>query len=123
MKLDQLIIKTVLVLVLLMLAKVIFFKLLNLDLWPILILYYLVIAAVPIAVVRRIGTLNYFEIFLLTIIWLVFDILVDLLITQAIIANGVFSNGHFWLSYLVLPIVVILFHKKVHVEAKKAAKG
>ncbi len=122
MKLDQLVIKTAIVQVLLMITKIIFFKYLNLEFLPILILYYVVLAAVCIAIVRRLGALNYFEAILLTIIWLVLNILLDLLITQAIINKGVFGNGHFWISYLVMPIVLFIFHKKVHVEARKASK-
>lgn len=121
MKLGQLLIKTVIVQVLLMITKIIFFKYLNIDSSAILIVYYVVLAAISIAVVRRLGILNYFEIFLITIIWLVLNILLDLLITQAIINNGVFSNGHFWISYLVMPLAVIIFHKKLHVEARKAS--
>lgn len=123
MKLDQLIIKTIIVQVLLMVTKVIFFKFLNIDLLPILILYYLILAAISIAIVRRFGALNYFEAILVTIIWLVLNILIDLLITQAIIDNRVFSNGHFWISYLVLPLVVLIFHKKAHVETRKALRN
>ncbi len=123
MKLDQLILKTIIVQVLLMITKVIFFRFLNTDLLPILILYYLILAAISIAIVRRMGVLNYFEGILVTIIWLVLNILIDLLITQAIIDNGVFSNGHFWISYLVLPLAVLIFHKKAHVETRKALRN
>lgn len=122
MKLDQLLIKTTIVQFLLFALKVIFFKYLNIDLWPILILYYLILAAIAIAVVRRLGVLNYFEAILLTIIWLVLNILIDLLLTQAIIAGGVFSNLHFWISYLVLPMAMLIFHKKQHVQTRKALK-
>ncbi len=123
MKLDQLILKTVIVQVLLMITKVIFFRFLNTDLLPILILYYFILAVISIAVVRRLGVLNYFEGILVTIIWLVLNILIDLLITQAIIDNGVFSNVHFWISYLVLPLTVLIFHKKAHVETRKALRN
>lgn len=115
----QLIIKTLIVQVLLLATRIVFFRALNIELLPVLILYYLFLAAISIAVARRLGVVNYLEIFLTIIIWLVFSLAIDLIITREIIGTDLYTTWNFWISYLVMPLAILIFHKKQHVEVRK----
>lgn len=118
----QLIIKTVTMQALLVILKVIFFGSLNIELISILVIYYLLLAASAIALVRRFGPINYFEAFLAIILWLIISLITDYLITATIVGREVFSDKHFWISYLVVLLAILFFHKKQHVEMRKALK-
>lgn len=121
MTISQLITKTILVQVLLVVVKVIFFQFLNIELLAIAVVYYLVLIALLIAVARRFGAVNYFEIFLATLIWTALSLVIDYYITSHLIELKVYSNGIFTWSYLVMPLVIIIFHKKSYVEARKSS--
>lgn len=118
----QLISKTVLMQLFLVIIKIIFFGFLNIELLSILIVYYLLLAAFAIALVRRFGPLNYFEAFLAMGLWLILSLVMDYLITASIIGREVFSDYHFWISYAVVLLAILIFHKKQHVEMRKALK-
>ena len=118
----QLIIKTVTMQALLVILKVIFFGSLNVELLSILILYYLLLAASAIALVRRFGPINYFEAFLAMILWLILSLATDYLITVPIVGKEAYSDIHFWISYPVVLLAILFFHKKQHVEMRKALK-
>ncbi len=118
----QLISKTVLMQLFLVIIKIIFFGFLNIELLSILIVYYLLLAACAIALVRRFGPLNYFEAFLAMGLWLILSLVTDYLITASIIGREVFSDYHFWISYAVVLLAMLIFHKKQHVEMRKALK-
>ncbi|QQS23220.1 hypothetical protein IPM19_01490 [bacterium] len=115
----QLILKTAIVQVLLLATRIVFFRLLNIELLPILIAYYVFLAAVSIAVARRLGVVNYLEIFLTIIIWLVFSLVIDLVITREVIGGDKYLTVNFWVSYLIMPIAILIFHKKQHVAVRK----
>lgn len=115
----QLIAKTAIVQVLLLASRIVFFRFLNIDLLPIAIIYYLLLAAISIAVARRLGIVNYLEIFLTIIIWLVFSLVIDLVITREVIGSEQYLTLHFWISYLIMPLAILIFHKKQHVEVRK----
>lgn len=118
----QLILKTLFMQVFLVIIKVIFFGFLNVTLLPILIIYYLLLAAAAIALIRRFGPINYFEAFLAMFLWAVISLASDLIITSSIIGREVYSDWHFWLSYGVVLLAILIFHKKQHVEVRKAMK-
>ncbi len=118
----QLILKTLFMQVFLIIIKVIFFGFLNVTLLPILIIYYLLLAAAAIALIRRFGPINYFEAFLAMILWVIISLVSDLIITSSIIGREVYSDWHFWLSYGVVLLAMLIFHKKQHVEVRKAMK-
>ncbi|HMR55400.1 MAG TPA: hypothetical protein PKD34_02300 [Candidatus Doudnabacteria bacterium] len=118
----QLILKTLFMQVFLIIIKIIFFGYLNISLLPILIIYYLLLAAAAIALIRRFGPINYFEAFLAMFLWAVISLASDLIITSLIIGREVYSDWHFWLSYAVVLLAMLIFHKKQHVEIRKALK-
>ncbi len=119
MTIPQLFFGTLISQILFVVAKVLFINVLNIDAVLIRLGLLLVIALITIATVRRMGTLNYLESFFLTILWLIFSLIVDLMITTAIVGREVYTTWYFWLSYLVLLLALILFHKKVHIAMRK----
>lgn len=119
MTLDQLVTKTIVLQALLLIVKVIFFRFLNMDLLPILVVYYILTAALGIAVVRRIGAINYFEAFFLIIVWLVLGLVTDYYIVAAMAGREALRDIHYWITYGVIILSILLFHKKVHVEVRK----
>ncbi len=122
MTLDKLIIKTVVVQVLIFITKVLFFKYLNIELIGILVFYYILLSVISITTIRRLGIMNYFEIILITIIWLVLSLLIDLMITSPVVNKEIFKNLHFWVSYLIMILATIIFHKKLHVDTRRNMK-
>lgn len=119
MTLYQLLAKTVILQVLFVAVKVIFFGYMNVELLPVLIVYYLVLAATSIAVVRRMGPLNYFEAGFVMVLWLILSLATDYIITANLAGREIYDDGHFWWSYAVVLLAIIIFHKKVHVEVRK----
>mgnify|MGYP001589195783 CR=1 FL=1 len=120
--LGQLVSKTILLQIIFLVVKVIFFDYLNWELWPIMIVFYVLIAVSSIAIVRRFGDINYFEAFLILIVWTVVGLLVDLVIISKIVDIKLFSNVHLWFSYLAMILAVLIFDRKEHVALRKAMK-
>ncbi len=84
------------------------------------IAYFLALIIITIAVVRRMGVLNYLESFLIAIVWFVAMILVDMVITSFLIGRDMYTHLYFYLSYLVVLLSIIFFHKALHVQVRKA---
>jgi amino acid permease len=122
LNLGQLVVKTIILQVIFVVAKVAFFSYFNIELWPITVLFYVIIAAASIGVVRRFGDINYFESFLILIIWIVVGLLVDLTITSKLVGDDFWTNRHQWFSYLTMILAVLIFDRKEHVALRKAAK-
>lgn len=117
--LGQLVSKTIILQIVFVIVKVAFFSYLNIELLPIIVAFYVVIAAASIAIVRRFGDINYFEAFLILIIWIAVSLLVDVAITSKIIDGKFFSNVHLWFSYLAMILAVLIFDRKEHVALRK----
>lgn len=120
--LGQLVWKTLILQIIFVVVKVAFFNYFNIELWPIIVLFYALIAAGSIGVIRRFGDINYFESFLILIIWIVVGLLVDWVITSNIVDSAFFSNPHLWFSYLTMILAVLIFDRKEHVALRKAMK-
>lgn len=116
---DQLLIKTIILQIILVILKVVFFGWLNMDSWPIIIFYYIFVAGLGISIVRRFGPINYFEAFLLVIVWLFISLISDYYIVSAIAGVQALKDVHYWLVYPVIIASIIFFHKKIHVEVRK----
>jgi hypothetical protein len=102
-------------------TKVIFLHYLNMDSVVIVVAYFVAIVIVTVAVVRRMGVLNYVEAFFLCLLWILVTLALDFLITATLISRDFFSLWNYWLSYLVFVIALILFHKKLHLQVRRAA--
>lgn len=118
MTLGRLVSRTIVAIALFSLWKVIFFGYFNTENWALLVFFYVIAALVAIAVVRRLGVLNYLENFLVLIVWLVAALIVDWIVVGRILDDQVWSDGHFWISYLVIILAALIFHKKRHVEIR-----
>lgn len=116
---DQVLIKTAILQIILIILKVVFFSFLNMDLWPIIFLYYVLVAGLGIAVVRRFGPINYFEAFLLIIVWLFISLISDYLIVLSVAGAEVLRDVHYWLAYPVIILAILIAHKKIHVEVRR----
>ncbi len=105
--------------VLFVLTKLLFLNVLNVD--NVFIHYGMLVAImlIAIAVVRRMGVLNYLENIFLIIVWLITSIIVDFVITTSFTGRDVFKTWYFWLAYLAMCLAMFLFHKKSHVELRK----
>lgn len=105
--------------ILFVITKVIFIHYLNIDNLMVKIAYFLALIIITIAVVRRMGTINYLESFLLVVVWFVTMVLVDMAVTSFLIGREMYSHLYFYLSYLAVLLAIILFHKALHVEVRK----
>lgn len=123
MTIAALLVGTIVAHILFVVTKVFFINSLNMESWGIISAMYIVLAIITIAVSRRMGTLNYFEGIFLSLVWLGVSLLTDLVITTSLTGRDVYGTIYFWLTYLVISIVVFVFHKKLHVEARKEISG
>lgn len=108
--------------ILFVIVKVIFIHYLNIDSYFFIALMWIVLSVVAIAIVRRMGVLNYFEAFFIAAVWTIASLIVDFIITTSVIGRDVYSTSYFWLTYLLIIVVVIMFHKANHVEIRKALR-
>lgn len=105
--------------ILFVITKVVFINILNIDSALIRYGMWVAIALIAIAVVRRMGVLNYLENIFLIIVWLITSLIVDYVITTSIVGREVYHTWYFWLAYGVMIIAMFIFHKKSHVEIRK----
>lgn len=105
--------------VLFVIAKILFFNSLNMENMGVVIAFYVVLVLITIAVARRMGTLNYFESIFLAIVWLLITLFTDFVVTTAVLGRDVYSSMHWWIGVLIIPLAVFVFHKKLHIEARK----
>ena len=105
--------------ILFIITKIIFINYLNIDSYFFIAVMWIVLSAITIAIVRRMGVLNYFESFFIAVVWTVFSLVLDLLITTAVTGRDVYRTYYFWLSYLLVILVIIIFHKKAHVQMRR----
>ncbi len=105
--------------VLFVITKIIFISYFNIDSYFFIGMMWLVLSVITIAIVRRMGVLNYFESFFIAVVWTFFSLLLDLAITASVVGRDIYSTWYFWLTYLVIILVAILFHKKNHVHIRR----
>ena len=101
-------------------TKVLFIGYLNMDNFIIKVVYFVVLTLITIAIVRRMGVIQYLECFFLAIVWLIVMVIVDLLITSSFIGWDMYKHIYFYFSYLVVVLAIIFFHKALHVEVRKS---
>jgi hypothetical protein len=110
--------------VLAVLLKVLFFHWLDLgNLQVQVFIFWIAVIVVSTALVRRLGILNYLEAGFISFCWTFGNILVDFLITKPFVPEKMFSTWQYWIGALLLIMSVFFFHKKRHVELRKAQHG
>lgn len=103
--------------------KVLFFN--NLDVFnPLVItIFFVFISVLTIAYVRRLGAINYAESITVLAVWTILILVGDGLVTGVLIGYARFLEWPFWATYLLIPLVIFIFHKKRHVEIRKKLKA
>lgn len=120
MTITSLLLGTISAQVLFVITKIIFINYLNISSWTVVILFYVALAIITIAISRRMGTLNYFEGILLVVVWTIIGLIADIVVTTHFTGRSVYASGYFWLTYVLIGIVLFVFHKKIHVEARRS---
>ncbi len=83
------------------------------------IVFLVLTAAVAAAVVRRFGHISFLEVIFCSIMWVGGDLLLDLLVTSNFTGAGMFKFWQLWVSYAVLFLALIFFHKKRHIYIRR----
>lgn len=105
--------------ILFVITKVIFIQYLNIDSYFFIGAMWVLLSVITIAIVRRMGVLNYFEAFFIAVLWTLASLFLDFVITTSVTGREVYGTKYFWLTYLLIILVVVIFHKKAHVEMRK----
>ena len=119
MTIASLLLGTIISQVLFVITKVVFLEYLNIDNWAVYVAFFVLLAVEAIAVVRRMGTINYIEAFFLTGVWFISLLIIDYIITSRLIDEDVYTSLAYWISYLVILLSLIIFHKKLHVQVRR----
>ena len=122
MTISSLLIGTFAFQVILALLKIFFIGSLDLDNTVVMSLFFIFIIVVAIATVRRMGILNYIESFFISGVWFITALIVDYVITANFTGFDIYKTWYYWFTFLAVILAVILFHKSLHVEVRKANK-
>ena len=106
--------------VVLVLVKTIFF---GWFAWPdslaLHLFYWVLVAVLSVALVRRLGVITLLESLIVVVLWLVLELLGDMAVTGPVAGFGVLVDANFAVGYIVLVSSILLFHKKRHVHRRK----
>ncbi len=106
--------------VIFVLLKIFFIRSLNLDSAVIMGLFFTALVVATIAIVRRMGILNYIESIFLAIVWLITSLIVDAAVTAQVVGYDIYKTWYFWMTYLAIILALMIFHKKLHVQVRKS---
>lgn len=84
---------------------------------------WLVEVIVATACIRRLGTINYLESFMVMILWGIFMLVFDLIVLAVIFNVVIFSTLIYWVGMLLILLSWFLFHSKRHVEIRRQNKN
>jgi hypothetical protein len=83
------------------------------------IVFWIIVAIVTAALIRRLGVMHYIECFFVSGVWVFTTLLADLFITSQVTSYNIFSKVSYWVSFFVIAFSAFLFHKKRHVQIRK----
>jgi hypothetical protein len=106
-------------LIILLAVKLVFFKVFNVTSDGAEYFYWVVLAIVGVALVRRLAVINYLEAAFVALLWFLFNVFFDLIVTARFLGIGMFGKWQLWVGYLVLILSIFFFHRKRHVEIRK----
>lgn len=81
--------------------------------------YWLVAALLTPALVRRLGVITILEAMVVAVLWLIMEILGDLIIAAPVAGWRVLVDPNFAIGYLIPPLAIFMFHKKRHIHVRK----
>lgn len=105
--------------ILLAAVKYIFFRYFNLDTLVLKIIFGILVFGFSEALTRRLGTLNFLEAMLVSGLYTLVYIILDLIVLSSIFGSEIFKSGMYWISYGLMIISIFFFHKKRHIEIRK----
>lgn len=103
--------------------KLFSYNVLNIESVFIIIFIYLFILLGGIAMVRRIGIINYLESIIIIIVWLIFSLILDVFTFGFSYNLDVYTKPSFYGTYLIIITAVFFFHKKRHIDIRKGGSG
>ncbi len=109
--------------IILVVLKLIAFQFFDLKLLVVSMLFGLVVLILTVACTRRLGVINYLEAMLAAGLWFIMILFMDLIVTGPIVGYSIFKTLLLWLSYLLGIIIVLLFHKKRHIDIRRKMKS
>lgn len=121
MTVASLLLGTIISQILFILTKVFFMGSMNLESWVVVLIFYIALALETIAVVRRMGVLNYIESLFLVGVWVITTLIADFLITANWVGRDIYGSWQYWFTHVVIILALLIFHKKLHVEVRKAS--
>ncbi len=83
------------------------------------VFYWAFVAVLSVALIRRLGVITLLESLVVVILWLVFELVGDILVTGPVVGFGVLVDANFAVGYVVLVSSMLLFHKKRHVHRRR----
>jgi hypothetical protein len=119
MHLRRLLFYTALALGLITLTKVFFVVALDSSNIYLTYVMWFLVAVWSTAFTRRLGILNYVESIFVAALWTIGSLVLDYLIVVTLVGPDVYRHLLLWISYLIIILVVFLFHKKRHVEIRR----
>ncbi|HYF05453.1 MAG TPA: hypothetical protein VEA59_04750 [Patescibacteria group bacterium] len=90
------------------------------NVWWMFVLY---ISLIAVALIRRLGVINFLESFLTIGTWTFFSLTGDVVVSANLAGLVIYKTWYFWLGYLVAAVCMLLLHKKQHVLGKKLRKA
>lgn len=100
-------------------TKIVFWRFFNWDDVKILHVFFLGWVIVwGVALIRRLGVINYLELMMAGGLWLVLWLLADAAVTAPLLGWKIFIDGSFLLGYLLVVVAWFIFHKKRHVHLR-----
>ncbi len=108
--------------VIFVLLKVFFINSLDLDNWVVMTVFFLALIITTIAVIRRMGILNYIESIFLVVVWFITTLIVDVAITAQIVGYDIYKTWYYWLTFVAIILAMMIFHKKLHVQVRHSNK-
>lgn len=123
MTIAGLVLSTILTVGLFGVFKFILFGLLAQTSIAIAVVFWIILVAITTAIVRRLGTLNYAEAILLAVVWLLFSVIFDAVLTTRLVGGGLLLNWNYWTTQAVITVSILLFHKKIHTKIDLSKYG
>lgn len=119
MNFNKIIIYGILLWLLALADKYVFFEVLGfISAWQAWV-YYILLIIFARVICRRLGVINFIEAIFTALVWFLMILLLDSLIAKSFMPAWVFRSEHYWWSYVAILIAVFFLHKKRHIQVRK----